>query len=270
MSLAVLAQITTEMAQEMAVNSGVCIRPVMKRVYDRDTGTDARVPIACGSTREAVCPPCARKARVLRIQQCAEGWHRDTEPDHGAQLDQADNERDDQDGEDSAEGARRARSTRRRPDAADLPQVPMANRTVGRTFHTADGKEYRPSMFLTLTLPSYGPIRPGTGVPVDPDSTITGGPRWTRCTSRSWSTGSGRTCGGAPAIRCSTSLWSNLRPVWRPTCTPPCAGLSPGQCSSRSSKPPTSNCGGPPSTDRLTCIGDRCGPEMGTATLIPE
>ena len=35
----------------------------------------------------------------------------------------------------------------------------MANRTVGRTFTTPDGKEYRPSMFLTLTLPSYGSIR---------------------------------------------------------------------------------------------------------------
>ena len=46
----------------------------------------------------------------------------------------------------------------------------MANRTVGRTFSTADGKEYRPSMFLTLTLPSYGSIRTGTGVPVDPSS----------------------------------------------------------------------------------------------------
>ena len=46
----------------------------------------------------------------------------------------------------------------------------MANRTVGRTFVAPDGKEYRPSMFLTLTLPSYGPIRSGTGVPVDPGS----------------------------------------------------------------------------------------------------
>jgi hypothetical protein len=46
----------------------------------------------------------------------------------------------------------------------------MASRTVGRTFTTPDGKEYRPSMFLTLTLPSYGAIRTGTGVPVHPSS----------------------------------------------------------------------------------------------------
>jgi Replication initiator protein, pSAM2 len=167
MSLGVLAQITTEMAREMAVNSGVCIRPVLKRVYDRDTSSESQVPIACGSTREAVCPPCARKARTLRIQQCSEGWHRDTEPRPNATTDKAEDQAD-EDG--SAEGSRRVRSTRRRPDAAELPQVPMANRTVGRTFTTPDGKEYRPSMFLTLTLPSYGPIRPGTGMPAEPAS----------------------------------------------------------------------------------------------------
>jgi hypothetical protein len=172
MSLAVLASITTDIAREMAVNAGVCVRPVMKRVHDRDTGTESQVPIACGSTREAVCPPCARKARVLRMQQCAEGWHRTTEPEPNPPADQLDQANDDQahDEDDSAEESRRVRSTRRRPDAADLPQVPMANRTVGRTFTTPHGKEYRPSMFLTLTLPSYGPIRTGTGVPIDASS----------------------------------------------------------------------------------------------------
>jgi hypothetical protein len=32
---------------------------------------------------------------------------------------------------------------------------------VGRVFTASDGREYRPSMFLTLTLPSYGPVRNG-------------------------------------------------------------------------------------------------------------
>jgi hypothetical protein len=171
MSLAVLASITTDMARELAVNAGVCIRPLMKRVYDRDTGTESQIPIACGATREALCPSCARKARILRMQQCREGWYRDTEPDRPEQPhDQADDEDQADDNPVASEGSRRVRSTRRRTDAADLPQVPMANRTVGRTFATPDGKEYRPSMFLTLTLPSYGPIRTGTGVPVDPGS----------------------------------------------------------------------------------------------------
>ena len=92
MSLAVLASITTEMAREMAVSNGVCIRPIMKRVYDRDTGSESRVPIACGSTREAVCPPCARKARVLRMQQCQRAGTATPNPTAGRQLDQADND----------------------------------------------------------------------------------------------------------------------------------------------------------------------------------
>ena len=63
-------------------------------------------------------------------------------------------------------GVRRSRSTRRRQDAPDLPRIPMEQRTVGRTFTAADGTVYRPSMFVTLTLPSYGRVR--DGVPVDP------------------------------------------------------------------------------------------------------
>ncbi len=37
---------------------------------------------------------------------------------------------------------------------------------MGQVFTAPDGKEYRPSMFLTLTLGSYGAVR--DGVPVDP------------------------------------------------------------------------------------------------------
>ena len=62
------------------------------------------------------------------------------------------------------------RSTRRRQDAPDLPRVPLEDRTVGQTFTAPDGTTYRPSMFLTLTLPSYGPIMPGTGTPASPGS----------------------------------------------------------------------------------------------------
>ena len=55
-----------------------------------------------------------------------------------------------------------------RSDMPDLPRVPMEDRTIGRTFGPGDGREYRPSMFVTLTLPSYGKVR--HGVPVDPDT----------------------------------------------------------------------------------------------------
>ncbi len=76
-------QVTADMARAVAYVNGVCIRPLMRRVLDRETGTDSSVALPCGSTRESVCPACADKARRLRIQQCAEGWHRDTEPDAG-------------------------------------------------------------------------------------------------------------------------------------------------------------------------------------------
>ena len=238
MSLAVLASITKDMARELAVNAGVCVRPLVRRVLDRDTGTESRVPIACGSTREAVCPPCARKARVLRMQQCQEGWHRDhrtrpptARPEPTTRPGPGDDEDQDDDDE-PGEGSRRVRSTRRRSDAPDLPRVPMERaRSAGRSSRR-DGRECRPSMFLTLTLPSYGPVR-RAGVPVDPASMTTGGPRWTRCTSRSWSTGSCRTCAAAPATGCSTSPPSNPRPGWRRTCTWRSAAPSRGRCSAR-------------------------------------
>jgi Replication initiator protein, pSAM2 len=60
------------------------------------------------------------------------------------------------------------RSTRRRQDAPDLPRVPVEDRTIGRVFTAPDGKTYRPSMFVTLTLGSYGRVT-AEGVPVDPD-----------------------------------------------------------------------------------------------------
>ncbi|MEO3853538.1 replication initiator [Acrocarpospora sp. B8E8] len=63
-------------------------------------------------------------------------------------------------------GSRRARSTRRRQDAPDLPKRRMSAETLGRVFRSPDGKAFRPSMFLTLTLPSYGRVK--DGAPVDP------------------------------------------------------------------------------------------------------
>ncbi|OLT77792.1 replication initiator protein [Mycobacteroides abscessus subsp. abscessus] len=56
----------------------------------------------------------------------------------------------------------RTRSTKRRQDAIDLPTRRVRHTTVGREY----AGKYRPSMFLTLTCESYGPIR--DGAPVDP------------------------------------------------------------------------------------------------------
>lgn len=68
----------------------------------------------------------------------------------------------------AGEGRRRVRSTRRRQDAPDLPRRKVDPRTVGRVYTAPDGSQYRPSMWLTLTLDSYGPVR-SDGTPVNPD-----------------------------------------------------------------------------------------------------
>jgi len=156
------------LVREAALIAGVCARPVISRVTDVDSGEVRIVPIACGATREDRCPTCAERAKRLRMQQCREGWHLDTEPEHQPPPD--DESEDDDAGQADVEPEdveRRVRSTRRRQDAPDLPRVPMDDRTVGRTFTAPDGRVFRPSMFLTLTLPSYGRVN-NEGAPVNP------------------------------------------------------------------------------------------------------
>src|SRR4051794_30972206 len=115
---------SAEVVRELAMAEKVCVRPLIRRVFDRDTGTEARVALARGSAREAVCPPCAQKARVLRMQQCAEGWHRTDEPPLPPPSDpDVEDQAVDIDDEAGEEGDRRVRSTRRRDDAPDLPRV---------------------------------------------------------------------------------------------------------------------------------------------------
>jgi hypothetical protein len=165
-----LTQPDVEAVRELAIKTGVCVRPVLSHVTDTVTGDTKVVPIACGSTRESQCPPCAERNRRLRVQQCREGWHLDEEPPKPppANENDPDNESD-ADCEDDNDGQRRVRSTRRRQDVPDLPRLPVENRTVGRTFTAPDGKMWRPSMFLTVTLPSYGRVT-DEGVPIDPAS----------------------------------------------------------------------------------------------------
>jgi hypothetical protein len=147
--------------------AGVCARPVISRVTDLDTNEVRIVPITCSATRASKCKPCAEKARRLRMQQCREGWHLDHEPDPPEPA--ADVEDDEGQADELDEPERRVRSTRRRQDAPDLPRADMDPTTIGRTFTGADGKVWRPSMFITLTLPSYGRVT-SEGVPVDPGS----------------------------------------------------------------------------------------------------
>ncbi|MET9711439.1 replication initiator [Nocardiopsis alba] len=210
-----LAQpLAREVAEHVAADHGVCIRPVSLRRTDIGTGQTLVIDVPCGSTLESRCPACAKRKRSLRRTQCEEGWHLATEPvvepDPPTQQQQGwveqraiiTAERDrlaatgaaepeqlsaldaaiaDLDEEitasglrgsvtrsaSSESGPRRVRSTKRRQDVPDLPKRPMTRKTVGRAFtDPGSGKVFRPSLFLTLTLDSYGRVR-SDGTPVD-------------------------------------------------------------------------------------------------------
>ena len=155
---------TNDDIREVAATQGVCVRPVLRKVTDQQTGEVHKLVIPCGSTREYRCPPCAKKAQRLRMQQCAEGWHLDDDP-LPPEPDPADREEPepDEDGNGDGEGeepGRTVRSTRRRSEVPDLPRAPAEHRSVGRRFTAPDGTTYRPSMFVTVTLPSYGKVTP--------------------------------------------------------------------------------------------------------------
>ncbi len=207
-----LAPLARGVLEAVAVEHGVCIRPVPMRRVDLNTGAAEVVYVPCNHTMASVCPSCAERKRKLRAVQCSQGWHLTEEPiitradpddeqrawmelraqaaaarDRAAEDGSADGEGPEfwdavvrdldielersgvrgslKTGEESK--GRRARSTRRRQDAPDLPRRPVDSRTVGKVFRGKDGKTFRPSIFLTLTLDSYGRVR-SDGTPVDP------------------------------------------------------------------------------------------------------
>src|SRR5690349_15342561 len=198
---------TRDAVRAVAENHGACLRPIQLRRTNTATGEVDQVLIPCGATVASVCPPCAERARELRAAQCREGWHLDTEPipappppddvqamwvERRAQA-QADRDRAAQAGDDTTDldelitdldaeirrsglrgnadpgspRPRRQRSTRRRQDAPDLPKRKISPHTIGKTYTAPDGKTFRPSMFLTLTCPSYGKVS-SDGTPVHP------------------------------------------------------------------------------------------------------
>jgi hypothetical protein len=72
--------LSADVAHALAEQHGVCTRPLAMRRIDTTTGRTDIIPVPCGSTREDRCRPCAEKARRLRMAQCRQGWHLDTEP----------------------------------------------------------------------------------------------------------------------------------------------------------------------------------------------
>ncbi|MFG3621242.1 replication initiator [Nocardia sp. NPDC047654] len=210
-----------DIAEALADKHKICRRPVPMRVYDPKTLTEYYVGAPCKSTIASVCPACAEQNRYLRITQCREGWHLDEEPvnevNEPTQQQQdllacrsdlfnvyqaAKQDGDQQRMDDAAEDVagidkqlratglrkslpplevsgkkRRVRSTRRRQDAPNLPRKKVAKTTIGREF----AGKFRPSMMLTLTMPSYGHVHRdgavnskgepcGDGSPIDPDT----------------------------------------------------------------------------------------------------
>jgi Helitron helicase-like domain at N-terminus len=200
---------TRDAVRAVAENHGACLRPIQLRRTNTETGEVDQALIPCGATLTSICPPCAERAKQLRAAQCREGWHMDTEPipsapppdkvqamwvEHRAQA-QTDRDRAAQAGQDTTEldeliadldheirrsglrgnadpgqpRLRRQRSTRRRQDAPDLPKRKISPHTIGKTYTAPDGKTFRPSMFITLTCPSYGKVLED-GTPADPGS----------------------------------------------------------------------------------------------------
>ncbi len=186
-----------DVVRELAVTNGGCVRPIQLRRTDTQTGQVEQVLVPCGHTLATVCPSCAERNKTLRAAQCREGWHLDREPvtnpdapddvqrmwiekraEIQAERDQAKAAEQDTREADAlnaeldeeiarsgvrgkvlpARSNRRHRSTRRRQDAPDLPRRKIAPRTVGKTYTSPDGKTFRPSMFVTLTCPSYGRV----------------------------------------------------------------------------------------------------------------
>ncbi len=69
--------------RKIAEACGGCLRPVQLRRTDTVTGQVEQVMKPCGATLASICPPCADRAKSLRVTQCREGWHLEDEPDPG-------------------------------------------------------------------------------------------------------------------------------------------------------------------------------------------
>ncbi|WP_368077464.1 replication initiator [Actinomadura sp. WMMB 499] len=75
-----MAPLARNVLEAVAIDHGVCIRPVPMRRVDLHTGDSEVINVPCGHTLASVCPPCAERKRKLRAVQCRQGWHLDQEP----------------------------------------------------------------------------------------------------------------------------------------------------------------------------------------------
>jgi hypothetical protein len=75
-----------DVVKAVAIDHGVCVRPVPVRRIDLHTGEAVMVDVPCGATLASKCAPCAERAKRLQMAQCREGWHAETEPGPRARL----------------------------------------------------------------------------------------------------------------------------------------------------------------------------------------
>jgi hypothetical protein len=200
--------LSAEIAQVLAEQHGVCIQPLAMRRIDTTTGRVDIVPVPCGSTRADQCRPCADKARRLRMAQCRQGWHLDTEPvtdrvapsqehtelmaaraDLLAAYTECKTRGDEISCEQIADSVAELDTELRvagvcgRLVPLDSPPKPVKRSTRRRqdapdlprrpidkrTIGQMYAGRYRPSTFLTLTLDSYGRVN-NDGAAVDPEN----------------------------------------------------------------------------------------------------
>src|SRR5437763_4382840 len=72
--------------RKIAEAVGGCLRPVQLRRTDTVTGQTEQIMKPCGATLASICPPCAERAKMLRVAQCRERWHLEDEPDPGPAM----------------------------------------------------------------------------------------------------------------------------------------------------------------------------------------
>jgi hypothetical protein len=290
--------LSTEVAQVIAEQHGVCVRPLAMRRIDTTSGRVDIVPVPCGSTRHDQCRPCADKARRLRMAQCREGWHLDTEPVIERAKPSAEQQElmaaradlllayvqcraaEDEDSceqiaDSVAELDDQLRSLGVRGRLAPLEPAPkpvkrstrrrqdapnLPRRPIERrTLGQVFAGRYRPSTFVTLTLGSYGKVD-AHGAAINPDSYD-----YQRAA---------RDAIHFPAL--VDRFWQNTRRCvgWdvqyfgtvEPnneaprTSTPPSAAPSPGRNCGPSPRRPTTRCGGLPTMSSSTAgNGSPCG-----------
>jgi hypothetical protein len=67
--------------REVTEAAGGCTRPIQMRRTNLATSQVDHQMIPCGATLQAICRPCADRARSLRAEQCRDGWHLDSKPE---------------------------------------------------------------------------------------------------------------------------------------------------------------------------------------------